>query len=153
MKGKKYKVYKMVRTNPYGKTWCLECDDPNLDMEALAVFNAMEYKDIFHQYKKEKSQRLQRLSVVRISKDGRSIYRKYQSHSITGLGNDCIGLSPDSFTELGLEEKDNQRVRVKKSYWLPFFWYHSNSATRVSFRFGLIALIVAIIGCLLTIVL
>ena len=52
MKGKKYKVYKMVRTNPYGKTWCLECDDPNLDMEALAVFNAREYKDIFHQYKK-----------------------------------------------------------------------------------------------------
>ena len=152
MKGKDYKVYKMVRTNPYGKSWCLECSDPNLDREALAIFNSIEYVDIFGEYKKNMKPYKQRLSVVRISNDDRKIYRKFQSHSITGLGNDCIGISPNSFTELGLEEKGNQCVRVKKSYWLPFFWYHSNSATRVSFRFGLMALIVGIIGCILTIV-
>lgn len=124
-------------------------DEP-LDSEALVLFNPNgTYEEIFGEKKKDTSQARQRLSVVKITKWDRTIYRQYLGKSFEGLDTNSIGLSPNAWQQLGLDASQNKEVNVTKGCLFPFYWYHSNSATRVSFRMGIIAIAISIIGIIL----
>ena len=127
-------------------------DDPNIDLECCAYLQAKAYKEIFNKKKKDASQSNQRLSVLKVKYDNRCIYRKYASKPIEGLKKDCIAISGNSEQQLNLPRNGERTVTVSKSYWLPFYWHHTNSATRISFRIGMWGLLIAIIGLVLSVI-
>lgn len=131
---------------------CITFDDPLIDNEGLALFcsNGV-YEILFGKKKKNAEQDRQRLSVVKIKKGNRCIYRKFAARPIVGLDSKSVGLSPNSWQQLQLN--NDNIVEVTPSCSFPFFWYHPNSATRVSFRMGILSISLAIIGIVLSIVL
>ena len=125
-----------------------------IDSEAMALFNSKgTYSDIFGPQRKDTSQSKQRLSVVKIvnTKGKRKIYRQYAGRPIS-INTKSIGLSPNSWQQLCMDSSNDKEVVVCKSWWFPFFWNHSNSATRISFRIGIIGLALAIIGIVVSVV-
>lgn len=146
-----YKVLKVVsdkETEP-----CLAFDEPLIDIEGLALFTPKgSYYRIFKKDKGKASQRKQRLSTIKITCDKRKIFRQYASRSIDNLNGGCIGLSPNSWQQLLLKEASEKKVHVEKccSFW--FFWNHPNSATRISYKLGMIGALLAIIGISLSVV-
>ncbi len=128
-------------------------NEPEIDSEALALFNSKDtYESIFGENKKNSPQSKQRLSVVKISNGRRSIYRQYAGRAIK-INTNSVGLSCNSWQLLCLKDDIDNCVVVTESWWFPFFWNHSNSATRVSFRIGVIGLALAIVGIVVSIVL
>lgn len=128
-------------------------DSFDIDSECCAYFQANAYKDIFKKKKKDAPQNEQRLSVVKICRCNRKIYRKYITKSPKGLTKDDIVLSLNACQQLGIKKDDTDKnVCVMKSWWFPFYWYHSNSATRISFRVGLISLFIGLLGVVLSVV-
>lgn len=127
-------------------------DDPLIDNEGLALFCSKgTYENLFGEKMKDAEQDRQRLSVVKIKKGNRCIYRKFAARAIEGLRHDSVGLSLNSWQQLQLDDDNN--VEVSKSCSFPFYWFHPNSATRVSFRMGFLSISLAIIGIGLSIVL
>lgn len=134
-----------------GHSVCVDSFD--IDSECCAYFQANAYKDIFKKKKQDVSQSEQRLSVVKICRGKRKIYRKYVAKSPKGLTKDYIVLSLNACQQLGIKRYDiNKEVTVVKSYWFPYYWYHSNSATRISFRVGLISMFIGLLGVVLSVV-
>lgn len=157
MKSINMQAVKVLRTAAnINEQYCISYDEP-LDEEALALFTSKgTYKPIFHVKKKEAKQAKQRLSVVKISHGKKVIYRQYAGRGIS-FGKDiesskCVGLSPNSWQQLCLDDSDNKNVLVTKGWWFPFYWNHSNSATRVSFRIGIMGLALAIIGIVVSVI-
>ena len=146
-----YKVLKVIsdkETEP-----CLAFDESLIDSEGLALFTPKgSYYRIFKKDKGKTSQRKQRLSTIRISCGKRKIYRQYAARSIDKLVGGCVGLSPNSWQQLLLKEVPAKIVRVEKccNFW--FFWNHPNSATRISYKLGIIGALLAIISISLSIV-
>ena len=138
---------KVLRRTPQEN--CIISDE-NLDFDALALFNSSVYKTIFKKPKKDTTQSKQRLSVVKITTGERTIYRQYAGRGVI-TNEKMIGLSPNAWQQLCLDNADNE-VTVTKSWWFPFYWYHSYSATRVSFRMGIIAIAISIAGIIISIV-
>ena len=127
--------------------------EPAIDSEAMALFNAKDtYSDIFGPKKKDSTQVKQRLSVIKISNGKRKIFRQYAGRAIP-INKKSVGLSPNSWQQLCMDSSKDKEVVVCKSWWFPFFWNHSNSATRVSFRIGIIGLALAIVGIVVSIAL
>ena len=134
-------------TNPN----CVAYDEP-LDAESLALFNSNgTYEKIFLVKKKNTSQTKQRLSVVKISHGKRTIYRQYAGRSIP-ISTDSIGLSPNAWQQLCLDNDPNKEVVVSEGCSFPFYWYHSNSANRVSFRLGIIAIVFTVLCTIVSVV-
>lgn len=128
-------------------------DDPNIDLECCAYLYPKVYEEIFGEKKKESPQNKQRLSVIKITKCNRKIYRKYVTKPLTGLKKNVIVISPNSCQQLGFTTNEvEKKVCVSKSWWFPFYLYHSNSATRISFRVGMISLLVGLIGLILSVI-
>lgn len=126
-----------------------------IDSEAMALFNSKDtYSNIFGPQRKDSSPAKQRLSVVKIANTygKRKIFRQYAGRSIP-INTKSVGLSPNSWQQLCMDSSKDKEVVVCKSWWLPFFWNHSNSATRVSFRIGIIGLALAIVGVVVSIAL
>lgn len=128
------------------KNYSIYVDDPNIDLECCAYLHPTVYEKIFRKKKKEASQSDQRLSIMKIKNSNRCIYRKYSGKTIEGLTHDYIVISGNSAQQLNFEKDEEKIVTVSKSYWLPFYWHHTNSATRISFRIGMWGLLIAIIG-------
>lgn len=134
-------------TNPN----CIAYDEP-LDAESLALFNSNgTYEKIFRVKKKNTSQTKQRLSVVKISHKGRVIYRQYAGRSIN-MDKSSIGLSPNSWQQLCLDNDSIKEVVVSEGCSFPFYWYHSNFANRVSFRLGIVAIVFTVLCTIVSVV-
>ena len=157
MKTVKMRAFKVLKRNDRNDPNCIVKDE-SLDAEALVFFNSNgTYNQFFKTNKKDTNQTKQRLSVLKISHGKRTIYRQYAGRGMS-FGEDidsskCVGLSPNSWQQLCLDSSDDKEVTLNRSWWFPFFWKHSNSATRISFRIGVIGLVLAIIGIILPILL
>lgn len=129
-------------------------DEPTIDIEAMALFAPKVYKDIFEETRGTAKQSRQRLSVVKITKGDRCIYRQYVGRSYMQKENDNnrVGLSTNSWQQLCLEDQDNKVVTVSKGCLFPFYWYHPHSATRISFKLGLYSVGLAVIGIIVSII-
>jgi len=129
----------------------LICNEQDIDHEGMALFQASDYLSLFGKRKSQTNQKLQRLSVVKITYGSRSIYRQFAARSIDGLNKGVVGLTLNSWMQLGLQN-NQQEVQVKKSWWFPFYWSHPNSATRISFILGLVSVALAILGIVISLI-
>ena len=128
-------------------------NEPAIDKEAMALFNSNNtYKPIFGKTRKNSSQSKQRLSVVKISNGNRKIFRQYVGGSIP-IDSNSVGLSCNSWQQLGLKDGIVNEITVNKSWWFPFLWNHSDTTTRIPFQIGVIGLVLAIGGIVLSIIL
>ena len=134
------------------KNYSIYVDDPNIDLECCAYLYPTVYEKIFRKKKKEASQSDQRLSIMKIKNSNRCIYRKYTGKSVDGLTQDYIVISGNSKQQLKFDEGKENIVTVSKGCWLPFYWYHSNSATRMSFRIGMLGFATGLTGIILSII-
>ena len=145
---KSYTALKIMTNNPNNVSHILQHEESDIDSNAKALFFSKEYEQIFGKTKKSSSQKHQRLSIVKITHGKRVIYRSFQARGVVGLDGNYIGLSPNAWYELGLDEKvkDGQLVSVTKGWWFYYFWEHPNSATRMSFRIGIIAIFIGFVS-------
>lgn len=152
MQMKAFKVLKKKLDDDAGKP-VLAYDEPDIDTECLALFQPGNYEDLFGSAKKDMPQCKQRLSVVKISSLNRVIYRQFAGRAILDLKDDCIGLSPNAWQllQLDLRKCPCAEVKVEKGCKFMFYWRHSNSATRISFKLGLISIALAVVGIILTV--
>ena len=134
------------------ENYSIYVDDPNIDLECCAYLHPTVYEKIFRKKKKEASQSDQRLSIMKIKNSNRCIYRKYSGKTVEGLTHDYIVISGNSAQQLNFEKDEEKIVTVSKGYWLPFYWYHSNSATRMSFRIGMLGFATGLTGIILSII-
>ena len=105
-------------------------------------------------------QQKRRLAIIKISyKDDccrrHRIWRAVSTKGITGINDDCIGLPFDAIWELNATKNNNAyntvEVNVTKGCWLPFYFFHPNHAARISTRIGLLSVLLAVCGIIISI--
>lgn len=149
-----FKVLLLVNSeNKPDENGTIYIDNIDVESECCAYLYSKTYSVIFGNKKKETTQSKQRLSVIKICSCNKKIYRKYVGVAVKNFQERNIALSANACQQLMLNpRKQESYVCISKGWWFPFYWYHSNSATRISFRIGLISLLVGLIGVVLSIV-
>jgi len=125
-----------------------------LDIEGQAVFCSAAYAKIFGTMKNNQNQSKQRLSVVKITNEDshRSIYRVYRGASVDGLDSKTVMLSPAALQELDIDNCSNREVAVSQgSRWM-FYRDHPNAATRISFRIGMLGVLIGLLSMVVSII-
>lgn len=162
---KKVKTYKVSVASNSSKNYSEKGYDTLQLSESASNYNdtvfmrTTEYEAIFGKKKSKSSVRKKRLSVVKIVSDsGDVVYRRYYGSS--ALPKENIGLSPNSIMMLsdsGLtpfkKGQPSQVVSVSKGNYFMYYWTHSFHATRISFKFGMLSVILGIISIILSIAL
>ena len=110
-----------------------------------AVFQSNAYFDIFGFTRKRSNTDKKRLSIVKISANGESIHRAFKSEAVDGIKKDMVGLTPSSIRLLiGKDGKNPTEVEVEKGRMFPFYWEHPDKAIRISFKLGLLSLMLGL---------
>ena len=123
----------------------------DVDGEVLMISNC--YKDVFEKRKKNTDDSNKRLSIVKITANGKSIHRSYKCVSAKDFSGDYVALSPNSI--MLLNDKDGiepEEAELCEGSWFPFYWYHPDKAVRLSFKLGLISLLMGFISIVISII-
>lgn len=130
----------------------------NIDTVILA---GCDFEAIFKTTKAKSPMWTKRLPIVKISFKGKSIHRRFYGNNDLGKkGKDrkhvgeYAALNYSSLYELVGENPDEikgKTVQISKGRRLPYYWNHPFHATRISFRLGLISIIIAVVSLLLSI--
>lgn len=123
----------------------------DVDGEVLMISNC--YKDVFEKRKKNTNDSNKRLSIVKITANGKSIHRSYKCVSAAGFISDYVALSPNSI--MLLNDKDGnepKEAELCEGSWFPFYWYHPDKAVRLSFKLGLISLLMGFMSIVISII-
>lgn len=117
------------------------------ELDQYVVLESHMYQEIFGKKKIASNASKKRLSVVKISYNGSSIYRAYLSAPVVGFKKDYVALTPNSIYELSQEEKINllDNVTLTKGSWWKYYWNSPNAAERMSFRIGICGILVTIL--------
>ena len=113
------------------------------------------YRSIFKCSCKQ-SRRLAILKIIYRDRNCRkyTIWRAANTKGVTGITDSTIGLPFDALWELHATPVDNNTTaEVTKGCWLPFFLNHPNHAARISTRIGLVSMLLAVIGIIVSYVL
>ncbi|MBR5469674.1 MAG: hypothetical protein IKU78_04335 [Paludibacteraceae bacterium] len=102
------------------------------DFEGYALMATTSHKEIFG-YNLKSAPRWKGESLLKITANGRTIYRKYKAEQIKGASN-YVALSYRSLGILGLINNKNKEVYVQKTCWLPFLWNYYDTNVRYTFR-------------------
>ena len=105
---------------------------PN-DFDGYALMTSTSHEKVFG-YKLSDTPKWKGESLLKITANGRSIYRKYKGKQISG-----IALSYRSLGMLGFKKEDFRKgnfkeVYVQKTYWLPYLWNYYDTNVRYTFR-------------------
>lgn len=123
----------------------------DVDGEVLMTSNC--YNDVFGMRKKNADDSKKRISIVKITANGKSIHRSYKGVSATGFNSDIVALSPNSIMLLNDNEgKEPLKVELSEGSRLPFYWYHPDKAVRFSFKLGLISLLMGFVSIVISII-
>lgn len=117
----------------------------DVDGDVLIVSNC--YNEVFKTCKKNASDSKKRLSIVKIAANGKSIYRTCRCVSATGFISDYVALSPNSI--MLLNDKDGngpKEVKLSEGGKLPFYLYHPDKAVRISFKLGLLSVLLGLVS-------
>lgn len=110
------------------------------------------YSEIFGTHKKSANNSDKRLSIVKISANGKSIHRSYRGVTVTGFNSSLVALSPNSIMLLHDSEGNQpQDVEVSKGCFVPFYWNHPDKSVRISVRMGLLSLVLGLISLVVSI--
>lgn len=91
--------------------------------------------------------------ILRISCNGKNIYRRYKQGSVLGIDGDSIGLLRQDRQFLGLKEDQPEDVEVSivGLYGkLKYYWYSPKEDLRFAMRSGLILFFISIIWDIVT---
>ena len=159
MKSTTKKVAKVL-PNSSGEKNCFANDELRLiginnasdvDGEVLMISNC--YKDVFEKRKKNTDDSKKRLSIVKITANGKSIHRSYKCVSAAGFISDYVALSPNSIMLLNDKDgKEPKEAELCEGSWFPFYWYHPDKAVRLSFKLGLTSLLMGFISIVISII-
>jgi hypothetical protein len=123
------------------------------DVDGDVLMKSDGYNAVFKTTKKTADNSQKRLSIVKISANGKVIYRAYRGVSATDFLKDYVALTPNSIMLLndkaGNEPKE---VEVSKGCIFPFYWYHPDKAVRISFKLGLVSLLMGVISIVISII-
>lgn len=125
----------------------IACINASNELDEYVILERSMYKKIFCKHKNKSSNAKKRLSIVKISYNGKSIHRAYRSFSINNFSSDYVALTPNSMDLLSVEV--SKPVTLSRGCWLKFYWYHPYSATRISFRTGVLAIAISILIAIL----
>lgn len=121
-----------------------------VDGEAFVISNC--YLDVFGMRRKNADDSKKRLSIMKISANGKSIYRECRCVSATSFNSDYVALSPHSIMLLNDKNGDNpQTVNLSEGSRIPFYWLHPDKAVRLSFKLGLVSLLLGVISIAISI--
>ncbi|MBR4838642.1 MAG: hypothetical protein IK004_09510 [Bacteroidales bacterium] len=118
-----------------------------------AVFQSSTYSEIFGFTRKRSKIGKKRLSIVKISANGESIHRAFKSEAVNGIKKDMVGLSPSSIRLLSDRDGKNPTVvEVEIGGMFPFYWEHPDKAIRISFKLGLLSLLLGVLSFAISII-
>ena len=121
------------------------------EVAAEAYFTTHVYKDFFGKNRKSDKDDNKKLAIVKISANGKSIYRSYRSCTTEGFNKDSVALSPESIRLLTDKNGENPKtVTISKGCRLPFYYNHPDNAIRLSFKLGAISIIMGIVSILIS---
>ena len=122
------------------------------EMDEYVVLQSQMYQEIYKGKKIDAGDDHKRLSVVKICCGGKTIHRAYRSESAKGFNKEYVALSTNSIYLLsqGKELPPGSKVCLSKGSKWKFYWDHPNAAVRMSFRIGIIGIVVSLIGINLT---
>ena len=101
------------------------------------------YEKIFGKKKIKSSNSKKRLSIVKISYEGKSIHRAFLAVSAKDFDKDYVALTPNSIYELSSDTAivPLSKLTVSKGCVWKYYWNNPNAAVRMSFRIGIIGII------------
>ena len=125
------------------------------ELDEYVILQSSLYEAIFGKKKIKTSNSKKRLSIVKICHEGKCIHRAYLSVSANGFDKNYVALTPNSIYELS---KDNviealSNVCISKGSRWTFYWNNPVSAVRMSFRIGVIGIIVSALFGIVSIIL
>ena len=124
----------------------------SMEMNQYVLMQSKCYEGIFGEKKKYSSDNMKRLSVVKITHNGKSIHRAFKALPATGLTENHVGLTPASIGLLTDSYNNSPMdVELSKGCKWKYYWYHPGSATRISFKFGMWSIGLAIISIILSV--
>ena len=135
-------------TNTFGSnTLHLTGITSSRELDQYVVLESHMYEKIFDEKKISAKASRKRLSVVKISSNGVSIYRAYLSAPASGFGKDYVALTPNSIYELSQCSKIPMLadLTLRKGSPLKYYWNSPNAAERMSFRMGVLGIAATII--------
>lgn len=100
------------------------------DFDGYALMTTDSHEKVFG-YKLSDTLKWKGESLLKITANGRTIYRRYKAEQIKGATN-YVALSYRSLGVLGV--KENDEVYVQKTYWLPYLWNYYDTNVRYTFR-------------------
>ena len=119
------------------------------DFDGYALMTTTSHKEIFG-YNLNNTPKWKGESLLKITANGRSIYRKYKAEQIKSATN-YVALSYRSLGVLGV--KVNEEVYVQKTYWLPYLWNYYDTNVRYTFRctmvLGIVSVLLGIVSLIL----
>ena len=107
------------------------------DFDGYALMTTDSHEKVFG-YKLSDTPKWKGESLLKITANGRTIYRKYKAEQIKGATN-YVALSYRSLGMLGFKKEDFRKgnfkeVYVQKTCWLPFLWNYYDTNVRYTFR-------------------
>lgn len=147
-----YKVKTIVSSNsaPTDDVLQLPTGEFPRDYDDVALFHSSEYAKIFGEKRAESCDEQKLLSVVKITCGGKSIHRAYRCSP--KLGKDEVALSANSQRLLFDKVENAEEVTISKGSKFRYFWDHPFHATRISMRFGVYSVALAIVSIIISVI-
>ncbi len=112
------------------------------EVDGDVILTSSSYQKIFGRKKKSSSNSRKRLSIVKISANGKSIHRAYRAESAGGFTENEVALSPNSIRLLSDKEGMEPTIaKISKGCRIPFYWFHPDKSIRISFKLGLLSVV------------
>ncbi len=118
------------------------------EMDEYVVLESHMYEEIFKGKKNQASNDHKRLSVVKIcSNNGKSIHRAFYSVPAKDFTGKYVALTSNSIYLLsdGPELSLGSELYLSKGSKWVFYWNHPNAAVRMSFRIGVLGILITIV--------
>ena len=109
------------------------------------------YKDIFGKTRKSSSVSNKRLSVVKISANGRSIHRAYRSIPADNFTKNYVALTSKSIGMLDSNGIEPTEVHLTSGCRFLFYWNHPDLAICLSMKLGMLSLALALLSIVISI--
>jgi hypothetical protein len=109
------------------------------------------YKDIFGKTRKSSSVSNKRLSVVKISVNGRSIHRAYRSVPADNFTKNYVALTSKSIGMLVNNGIEPTEVDLAPGCRFLFYWNHPDLAIRLSMKLGMLSIALALLSIVISI--
>ncbi len=109
------------------------------------------YRNIFGRPRKDSSSSKKCLSVVKVSANGRSIYRAYRSIPAENFTKDYVALTSKSIGMLAKDGIDPTEVLLTPGCRFLFYWNHPDLAIRLSIKLGMLSIALALLSIAISI--